>query len=511
MINHDEPVLERIKRDPLIAPFRAIFGFYQRFGFWATVNHLLNRIMLIDHLCGSRLTRYIPTLYAQRRLQLLRKKSQLKPARVSVIIPVYNGMSDGLPRLIASLKAQTHPDLEIIAINSESTDDSVAFLEQHGAVVRHILKKDFRHDTARNLGAEAASGEYLLFTVCDACFDDPQWIKKGLEIMRAYRCVSYCTPQRFDEHAEPYARFLAYNFTALNPHMGVALFGGKLFSRLAYCMASPSLKEKVIHVDDVNHLTERAFFLKHLYRTHTCEDMDYGAQIMRAGKRFAYSTMSSVLHYHSYTNLKKYFIRVLVDLSVINRLVSRPQRIRLRGVTDACVEMGAILLNDLLATFQEFRDDGVTDVVLHGERRDKYDATLAHDMNVVRVRRILHRLVMMLHDRDAATLVFAAPTLHERVRALLGDSLGLSFGGPSRLMDMDAFWQQRDQLRNALESVFDILSKRLGYRQLSLDEIEHIAVLCFLNNLAGHISFAAQYAIDEDSKNLPVLRSYVWQ
>lgn len=90
-----------------------------------------------------------------------------KEPKVSVIIPVYN---TGVPatRLIRSLLSQPYQNLEIIAVNDGSIDDSLARLR---AVKEPRLKvysqPNAGASSARNLGIKKATGKYLLFIDSD--------------------------------------------------------------------------------------------------------------------------------------------------------------------------------------------------------------------------------------------------------------------------------------------------------------------------------------------------------
>ena len=52
-------------------------------------------------------------------------------AKVSVIIPVYNGAAT-IGRALASVFAQTFTDYEVMVINDGSTDDTAAVLAGYG-------------------------------------------------------------------------------------------------------------------------------------------------------------------------------------------------------------------------------------------------------------------------------------------------------------------------------------------------------------------------------------------
>lgn len=103
---------------------------------------------------------------------------------VSVIIPVWNA-EKSIEKLIQNLSDQTYQNLEIIAIDDGSSDNSLRIL-------RELAKKDprlkvFHQDNAgvsatRNRGIELASGKYLVFIDSD---DEiaPEYIKKMVQAM----------------------------------------------------------------------------------------------------------------------------------------------------------------------------------------------------------------------------------------------------------------------------------------------------------------------------------------
>ena len=92
---------------------------------------------------------------------------------ISFVLPVYN-MENYLPRVAASLKAQTFPDFEAIFVNDGSKDQSGAICAQLSAEdprFRLIDQPNSGVAKARNAALDAATGEYI-------CFVDPDdWIE----------------------------------------------------------------------------------------------------------------------------------------------------------------------------------------------------------------------------------------------------------------------------------------------------------------------------------------------
>ena len=88
--------------------------------------------------------------------------------KASVCIPVFNGM-DNLPELIKSLREQELVELEIVAIDSTSTDGSWEYLSSQIDIrSTQIPTSEFSHGSTRQRLAELASNEVVIFLTQDA-------------------------------------------------------------------------------------------------------------------------------------------------------------------------------------------------------------------------------------------------------------------------------------------------------------------------------------------------------
>ena len=96
---------------------------------------------------------------------------------LSVVVPVHNGGED-FERCLLRLRESTWADFELLVVDDGSADDSGPVASRHGAVV-------LRHDrplgpaAARNLGAEAASGDLIFFLDADVAVH-PDAVERGM-------------------------------------------------------------------------------------------------------------------------------------------------------------------------------------------------------------------------------------------------------------------------------------------------------------------------------------------
>lgn len=94
--------------------------------------------------------------------------------KVSVIVPVYN-VEKYIDKCLASLVKQTLKDIEIIIVNDGSPDNSQViidkYVKKYPKLVKSYIKENGGQGSARNLGLENATGEYISFVDSDDWLD----------------------------------------------------------------------------------------------------------------------------------------------------------------------------------------------------------------------------------------------------------------------------------------------------------------------------------------------------
>src|SRR5208337_1705827 len=95
-------------------------------------------------------------------------------AKVSVVIPVYNGAAT-ISCALASVFAQSYSDYEVVVLDDGSTDDTASVLAGYGDRIRVISQRNRGLSAARNAGVRASGGEYVAFLD-----DDDEWMPEKL-------------------------------------------------------------------------------------------------------------------------------------------------------------------------------------------------------------------------------------------------------------------------------------------------------------------------------------------
>ena len=104
--------------------------------------------------------------------------------KLSVIIPVYQAEKT-IARCLDSLVKQADNDVEVILVNDGSNDRSEEICKKYASlypIIRYYSKENGGVSSARNLGLDKATGEYVLFVDSDDYVADTYFkeIRKGV-------------------------------------------------------------------------------------------------------------------------------------------------------------------------------------------------------------------------------------------------------------------------------------------------------------------------------------------
>jgi len=103
---------------------------------------------------------------------------------ISVVIPTRDGRAD-LDRCLAGIAGQRAGEpVEVVIVDSASTDGTAELARERGARVHGISPADFDHGATRNLGASLARGDVLVFTSQDAHAEAPDWLARLVAPLR---------------------------------------------------------------------------------------------------------------------------------------------------------------------------------------------------------------------------------------------------------------------------------------------------------------------------------------
>ncbi len=101
------------------------------------------------------------------------------PIPCSLIIRAYNE-SQHLGRLLEGIRQQTVKDVEIILVDSGSTDSTISIADSYGAKVVHIPSAEFTFGRSLNYGIKSASRELIVIASAHVYPVYPDWLETML-------------------------------------------------------------------------------------------------------------------------------------------------------------------------------------------------------------------------------------------------------------------------------------------------------------------------------------------
>ena len=227
---------------------------------------------------------------------------------VTVAIPVLNGARYLEEVLNAVCRQQIDRELEILVVDSGSTDGSLSIAQRYGARVYEIPKSEFSHGGTRNRAMQMASGEHVAFITQDATPAHERWLAALLEgFTRADDVALVFGPHNARPDASHMIKCEMERHFALWPDGDVQRLDRSPQGLIDY-RAYPG---KISFFSDVNGCVARWAWERIPYReVPYAEDQLLGREMIEAGFSKVYMADAAVLHSHDYPPgqfLQRYF------------------------------------------------------------------------------------------------------------------------------------------------------------------------------------------------------------
>jgi len=138
--------------------------------------------------------------------------------KVSIVIPVYNA-EKYLDECINSALNQTFQDIEIIAVDDGSTDNSPKILKKYSDKIKIITKTNGGTATALNAGINKATGEWIKWlSADDALYPNAvkELILEAEKLQNKKNVILYSNYDKIDSSGEVILQFIEPNYNDMN-------------------------------------------------------------------------------------------------------------------------------------------------------------------------------------------------------------------------------------------------------------------------------------------------------
>ena len=199
---------------------------------------------------------------------------------VSIIIRSYNE-EEHIGRLLEGIFEQSIKNIEVIIIDSGSTDKTLNVAKTFPVIVHQIKPSEFSFGRALNFGCQAASGEFLALVSAHVYPVYKDWLEKLLsplddpKVGIVYGKQRGCETTKYSEH-QIFAKWFPdeSNFSQEHPfcNNANAAIRSKLWKRIPYDETLTGL-----------------------------EDIDWVKRVLKLAYKIAYSAEAEVIHVHNET------------------------------------------------------------------------------------------------------------------------------------------------------------------------------------------------------------------
>ncbi len=190
-------------------------------------------------------------------------------------------------------------DVEIILVDSGSTDRTIEIAEQHDCRVVHIKKSDFTFGRSLNYGCEAATGDYLVFISAHCIPADENWLARLIAPLRN-KSADYV-----------YGRQIGHDVTRFSEH--------QIFAQ--YFPDDDMIPQEGFFINNANAAIGKDTWAKHKFDEAVTglEDMVLGKAIVNEGGKIGYVSDASVVHIHeeSFRQTRRRYYREALTLREI--------------------------------------------------------------------------------------------------------------------------------------------------------------------------------------------------
>lgn len=200
--------------------------------------------------------------------------------KVSIIVRCYNEEAH-IGRLLSGIVQQSGVDLEIIIVDSGSTDATVSIASQYTTNILNIKKEDFSFGYSLNVGCEAASGEILILASAHVYPLYHDWASRLIK------------PFTNDQVACSYGRQCGNDVTKYSERRVFAHWFPNI----------PASNQTHPFCNNANAAIRRSVWQKFRYDEALTglEDIAWAKRVMSAGFRVAYVADAEVVHVHEET------------------------------------------------------------------------------------------------------------------------------------------------------------------------------------------------------------------
>lgn len=200
--------------------------------------------------------------------------------RISVVIRARNE-EKYIDRLLYGITQQTIKNVEVVLVDSGSTDNTLAIASQYPVKVVHIQPENFTFGRSLNMGIEASSGEAIVIISAHCYPVYPDWLEQLVK------------PLENEEVAISYGKQRGGSSNHFSEH--------QFFSK--YFPENSVFQQGHPYSHNANAAIKKSLWKQHPYNENLTglEDLAWSSWAMESGYTIAYVAEAEIIHLHDET------------------------------------------------------------------------------------------------------------------------------------------------------------------------------------------------------------------
>jgi len=219
------------------------------------------------------------------------------PSKVSVIIPTRDAGDEFDYTLQRITRQEGIGEIELVIVDSGSKDNTMNLCNNYTRNIFHVSPEEFHHARTRNLGAEKATGEFLVFTVQDAIPVGNQWLYKLIHPIHQGKAAAVSARQIPRADADLFASWAMWvhtNYMGYDHDRTASNAVLKNFDRL-----DMQGKRAAASLDSVCLGIKKTTFDKYGFRSGYAEDFDLGIRLLKDNHILLFQSTNAIIHSHN--------------------------------------------------------------------------------------------------------------------------------------------------------------------------------------------------------------------
>lgn len=270
---------------------------------------------------------------AEGKVSLEAAQSELD-VQVTVVLPTKNA-GDEFERTLKRIKHQWGVrSVHMLVIDSGSKDRTVEIAQAAGAQVIQVAPESFHHAETRNLAAQHASGDVLVFTVQDASPAGHDWLYRLVRPILHGESDAVSARQIHRADADLFAKWATWGYFHYLKFYSDSIREHRDYPDLA--QLQPVQRRRVIHLDNTCMAIRKDLFTQFRFRGSYGEDLDLGKRLFQSGYKLLFQVDNAVIHSHN-RSPSYFFRRTFVDSLALVEILEMP-----RGAANSEVVLGTL-------------------------------------------------------------------------------------------------------------------------------------------------------------------------